>query len=192
MRVAAITAAANGDTEVGEACMRAALRLMEWQGEIRSIYKPSRADSMGGRYSEMIMNEAWRHQDIEGNFLPFSWREAYRRNSWYTKDGNQVQKQRDILVGLGMLIKVEDPAHPKKVLYRAANWSKEQRSRGIEQAAELYAATSADLQRGQRGGAGSMAREDVQQRSGNTRGGAAKWLEAASTRGARAVAVCSG
>jgi hypothetical protein len=144
LRVAAITAAANGDTEVGEACMRAALRLMEWQQEIRSTYKPSRADSMGGRYSEMIMNEAWRHQDIEGNFLPFSWREAYRRNSWYTKDGSQVQKQRDILVGLGMLIKVEDPEHPKKILYRAANWSKEQRARGIEQAAELYTATSTD------------------------------------------------
>jgi hypothetical protein len=125
LRVAAVTAAANGDSEVGEPCMRAALRFMEWQQEIRSVYKPSRADSMGGRYSEMIMEEAWRHKNEKGEFVPFLWREAYRRNRWFAKDSSQIIRQRDNLLKLGMLIKVDDPKRPKLIQYRAARWSQD-------------------------------------------------------------------
>lgn len=123
LRVAAITASANGDEVVTPECMKAALRLMEWQQEIRDVFKPSHGDSMGGKYSEFIMEEAWSHIDTEG-FIPFQWRDAYRRNRWFAKDGSQLKRQRDHLVEVGMLIKVDVPKS-KALWYRAAKYSRE-------------------------------------------------------------------
>jgi hypothetical protein len=124
LRVAAITSAANSDSEVTPTCMKAALKLMEWQQELREVFKPSQGDSMGGKYSEMIMNEAWRHVDANGDFVPFPWREVSRRNHWYAKDGIVVAKQLDNLLKEGYIIEVE---HPKKRLYRASQWSREKK-----------------------------------------------------------------
>jgi hypothetical protein len=124
MRIALVTAAANGDQEITEECMRAALLFCEWQEALRSVYKPSRADTIGGKMSEAIMEHAWRTVDATGNYSWFSWREAYQKNSWYRKDGRQMGQQRDALIKTGMLVKEDDPEHPKRLRLRASKWSK--------------------------------------------------------------------
>jgi hypothetical protein len=124
LRIALVTAAANGDQEVTEECMKAALLFCEWQEVLRSVYKPGRAESAGGKLSEAIMNEAWRYVDDAGHYTWFNWREAYRRNHWEREDGVALGKQRDSLVKNGLLIKEDDPEHSKRTRFRAAQWSK--------------------------------------------------------------------
>ena len=104
--------------------MRAALLFCEWQEALRSVYKPSRADTIGGKMSEAIMEHAWRTVDATGSYSWFSWREAYQKNSWYRKDGRQMGQQRDALIKTGMLVKEDDPEHPKRLRLRASKWSK--------------------------------------------------------------------
>lgn len=108
LRVAVITTAANGGPKgvvqpVTEECMRCALEFMDWQETIRAHYKPSRADSPGGKLSEIVAEEFQRIKDAEGNYAWASWRDLYRKNNWQRKDGKAIAMQRDALVEAGVL-----------------------------------------------------------------------------------------
>lgn len=124
LRYALVSSAANQDSIVTVQSMQAALLCMEGQEAFRSVYKPSYGETIGGRMSEMIMEEAWRHVDSKGCYEWFSWRRVYRDNSWHRMDGVMVTKQRDQLVKTGLLSKENDPEHPKRLRYMAASWSK--------------------------------------------------------------------
>jgi len=125
LRIALVTAAANGDADITPEGVRDALLFCEWQEALRSVYKPSRAESPGGKLSEAIMEEAWRHVDEEGNFAWFTWREAYRHNHWERQDGVALNKQRDHLRKNGLLEteKLEEGSK-KTPRIKASPWSK--------------------------------------------------------------------
>ena len=110
LRVAVITTAAQGERDktdwkapVTEDCMRAALKFMEWQEAIRERYKPSEADTPGGKLAELIAETFMRIKDEAGNYAWASWRAVYRKHNWQRKDGKAMQVQRDALVEAGIL-----------------------------------------------------------------------------------------
>jgi hypothetical protein len=113
LRVAVITTAGQGERDktdwkapVTEDCMRAALEFMEWQEAIRERYKPSEADTPGGKLAELaelIADTFIRVRDDAGNYVWASWRALYRKHNWQRKDGKAMQVQRDALVEAGIL-----------------------------------------------------------------------------------------
>jgi len=110
LRIAVITTAAQGERDkrdwkapVTEDCMRAALEFMEWQEAVRERYKPSEADTPGGKLAELIAETFMRIRDDAGNYAWASWRAVYRKHNWHRKDGKSMQVQRDALVEAGVL-----------------------------------------------------------------------------------------
>ena len=55
LRIALIASCANKDPEVTEQSFEAACRFMEWQAEIRKIYKPGHAKNLSGELTGTIL-----------------------------------------------------------------------------------------------------------------------------------------
>lgn len=120
LRVALITSAANGDSEITVTSMLKALELCEWQETIRANYKPSRAEVHAGKISEMIMEFARRQANDFGEYEWWQWRTAYRKFHWDRMGASQVTRERDALVKDKILEEAKDEGGSK--LYRAAKW----------------------------------------------------------------------
>jgi hypothetical protein len=83
--------------------MRCALEFCEWQEAICAKYKPSKADTPGGKLAEMIVEDFKRCRSEDGTYAFVSWRDRYRKNSWHRRDGKGMTIQRDALVENGVL-----------------------------------------------------------------------------------------
>lgn len=55
LRIALIASCANNDPEVTEQSFEAACRFMEWQAEVRKIYKPGQAKNLSGELTGIIL-----------------------------------------------------------------------------------------------------------------------------------------
>ncbi len=95
--------ARDGCAYVTEECMRCALEFMEWQEAVRAKYKPSKADTPGGKLAELIAEEFKRLRNEDGSHAWASWRDRYRKNNWQRRDGKGMVIQRDALVDNGVL-----------------------------------------------------------------------------------------
>ena len=95
--------AADGYAHVTPECMRCALEFCEWQEAICAKYKPSKADTPGGKLAELIVEDFKRCRLEDGTYAFASWRDRYRKNSWHRRDGKGMTIQRDALVENGVL-----------------------------------------------------------------------------------------
>ncbi len=137
IRVAVITASANGDPEVTEEAMAAALRFAEWQMKVRAFYVPGASENEGGRVTTLIMNamEAVTKEWKEKRYRPrpgenplidnHGWIRPYlltRKHSWHTTYGaDKISTALRSLVHLGLLEQDIDPVTEKpRNLYRVA------------------------------------------------------------------------
>jgi hypothetical protein len=108
LRVAVITAAVNGDREVGTECLAAALRFAEWQERVRAYYAPSEAQNIDAVVSHTIMEalEAW-DKEHPNRFARF--RDLARKHNWHRKYGaTTLTRNRKALVHEGLLEEEED------------------------------------------------------------------------------------
>jgi hypothetical protein len=102
LRVAMITASANGELSVSEECMAAALRFMEWQQTIRAWYRPSEMDDKDGICQEAIC----RVLDRLGKDDPdgwVSWKKAKRAGNLSRHTAPRVIRIYKGMVELGMI-----------------------------------------------------------------------------------------
>jgi hypothetical protein len=102
LRVAMITAAANGEASVSEECMAAALTFMEWQQAIRAWYRPSEMDDKDGICQEAICRvlERLSKDDPEGWV---SWKKAKRAGNLSRHTAPRVIRIYKGMVELGMI-----------------------------------------------------------------------------------------
>lgn len=69
LRIALVTAAVNGDREITGECFEAALRFMEWQERLRSVYRPGVAETKEAECYEAVytaLHERHTKQKAEG------------------------------------------------------------------------------------------------------------------------------
>src|SRR5208282_5219655 len=100
LRVAYISATANQDKFISEACMGAALEFAEWQEAIRGRYKPGLGEGDRARATAAILNVL---EAVQGKWI--QWREVATKKNWYRKFGAGVISQaRDSLARSGMTV----------------------------------------------------------------------------------------
>lgn len=89
LRVAMVTASANGDSKVSEECMAAALNFCEWQEAIRAKFRPSEQDDKDGKCQEAIVRTIRRYCDEDGWI---EWGYAKRKGNLYRHTAPRVSR----------------------------------------------------------------------------------------------------
>src|SRR5208337_1462848 len=109
MKVALLTASANGDDEVNAECMAKAILFMEWQLKIREVFKPSEAEA--GNKEAVFTNLLLPALEQKGAFTEFvSWRRIALDRKWDKKiDAGLQYRTVENLIKLGRLIQEEVP-----------------------------------------------------------------------------------
>lgn len=133
LRVAMITASANGDEEVTEEGMAAALAFAEWQLKVRAHYVPGSSENEEGRITTLIMNAI---EDVTKSFAEGNrprvegkpliddkrWVKMYlllRKHSWHkTYGSNKVSSALRSLCTLGLIEQLYDENDEPKNCYR--------------------------------------------------------------------------
>jgi hypothetical protein len=73
LRIALITAACNGDTEITKSCLEAAFRFCEWQERLRQVFKPGLAETKDAEAFEAVwsaLKEQYNKQKKAGETHP--------------------------------------------------------------------------------------------------------------------------
>ena len=83
LRIALVTSGINGDEQVTEESMQAALRLCEWQEKLREGFAPGMSENLEGRCTEAIMHVVG--QIPEGKQM--KWSKVAKKYNWYRKFG---------------------------------------------------------------------------------------------------------
>lgn len=107
MKVALLTASANGDTEVNGDCMSKAIIFMNWQLKIREVFKPSEAEA--GNKEAVFTNLLLPALEQKGATKEFvSWRRISLDRKWDKKiDAGLQYRTVENLIKLGRLIQQE-------------------------------------------------------------------------------------
>ena len=102
LRIALVTASANGDTSVGLECLQAALKFCEWQEAVRAWYRPSEMDDKDGICQEAICRvlERLGKDDPDGWV---SWKKAKRAGNLSRHTAPRVIRIYKGMVELGMI-----------------------------------------------------------------------------------------
>ena len=85
LRVALITAAVNGDKEITGPCLAAALRFVEWQERLRSVFKPGLAETKEAECYEAVYAALRAQHDHQ------------RRNGEYPKGADLIGFEEEVL-----------------------------------------------------------------------------------------------
>jgi len=89
LRVAVVTASANGDHHVSEECFKCALEFMEWQEAIRAKYRPSDQDDKDGKCQEAIVRALENYCDKDGWVL---WKTAKDKGNLYRHTASRLSR----------------------------------------------------------------------------------------------------
>jgi hypothetical protein len=107
MKVASLSASANGDEELNADCMAKAILFMEWQLKVREVFKPSEAEA--GNKEAMFTNMLLPALEQKGATKEFvSWRRISLDRKWDRKiDAGLQYRTVENLIKLGRLIQEE-------------------------------------------------------------------------------------
>ena len=83
LRIALISCGINGDLEVTEESMAAALRFCEWQECLRLSFQPGMSENLEGKCTEAILHVV--NQIPEGKQM--KWFKLAKKYNWYRKFG---------------------------------------------------------------------------------------------------------
>jgi hypothetical protein len=131
LRIALITAACNGDTEITSSCLEAAFRFCEWQQRLRQVFKPGVAETKDAEALEAVwtaLKEQYNKQRESGHahkkaelltldidqarrWKLIHFTEVLNSKSYYRKYGRFVTQVRKTLVEEGFIreIREEEP-----------------------------------------------------------------------------------
>ena len=91
MKVAILTASANGDALVTDEGMQAASKFMAWQAKLREVFKPGLAeDIVDARATERIINTLRRKAENMGDDDYIPWRKVSHDCKWVESFGSTV------------------------------------------------------------------------------------------------------
>jgi hypothetical protein len=91
MKIALLTASANGDALVSVEGMEAAIKFMAWQSRLRGVFKPGLAeDIVDARATERIINTLRRKAESMGDDKFISWRRVSHDSKWVESFGSTV------------------------------------------------------------------------------------------------------
>jgi hypothetical protein len=91
MKVAILTASANGDALVTAEGMQAASKFMAWQAKLREVFKPGLAeDIVDARATERIINTLRRKAENMGDDEYIPWRKVSHDCKWVESFGSTV------------------------------------------------------------------------------------------------------
>lgn len=128
LRVALITAAANGDAEITKPCLEAALRFTEWQLRLRQTFKPGVAEtkdaealeSVWGALKEQfnkqkksrVVHDKALHLEIdmpaEDRWKLIHFTDVLNSKSYYRKYGRYISQVRKTLIDEGFMYEVKE------------------------------------------------------------------------------------
>jgi hypothetical protein len=97
LRVAMVTASANGDSTITEECMAAALRFMEWQEKVRKAYSAGVAANPDAVVASAILDAFEEYRDAEGKPQWVKFWDVGRKKNWSKKYGSTVTRVRKSL-----------------------------------------------------------------------------------------------
>jgi hypothetical protein len=100
LRVIYITAAINGDTEVGIDCVLAAWRFMLWQERIRNVFKPAKG---ANEHQECVDTVVQAFREAPGRAA--NWRTLARKKRWDRKFPRSLASVKRLLEDMGRLTK---------------------------------------------------------------------------------------
>lgn len=103
LRIAAISAAINGDKNTSRACMQAALNFMTWQEKVRKVYKPGEGVTMDDECAQEIEEAFKAAQDGKPGDYYLRWRDIATQHHWYRKHIACLRRVRDSLIDGGLL-----------------------------------------------------------------------------------------
>ncbi|WP_109485411.1 hypothetical protein [Occallatibacter savannae] len=88
-KVALLTASANGDREVGDSCMKAAIEFVNWQGRLREVFRIGVAAeySLEAQFAEALIG-ALRQKGGEQKYI--GWRRLAHDRKWIERFGPRV------------------------------------------------------------------------------------------------------
>jgi hypothetical protein len=112
-RVARLITAANqedadskGVVWVTDEAVGKSLEFGEWQMAVRARYKPSSADTPGGKLAAAISDAYDRARHDDGTPKLVDWRDMYRKHGWNrdnAKDASGLKNQREALIDAKVL-----------------------------------------------------------------------------------------
>jgi hypothetical protein len=105
LRIALVTASANGDMMITEECMECALQFMEWQERVRAAYRPSDQDDKDGKCQEAIVRTLERFADQDGWV---KWRKAKTDGNLYRHTAVRLGRVFNGMIDQGMVEEERD------------------------------------------------------------------------------------
>jgi len=106
-RIAMIAGSANGDRQVGLDNIDAALRLMDWQLNVKKVYTPGRALNLQGQVAQEIL-AAFETNKKKNGYRLVGFSTLCRKHHWASKYGVHTQNALRALVSLGQLYEEAD------------------------------------------------------------------------------------
>jgi len=100
LRVIYITAAINGDTEVGIECVLKAVKFMAWQERIRGVFKPAKG---ANEHQECVDEVVKAFRESPGRAA--NWRALARKKRWDRKFPRSLASVKRLLEDMGRLTK---------------------------------------------------------------------------------------
>jgi hypothetical protein len=128
LRIALITAACNGDTEITAPCLEAAFRFCEWQQRLRQVFQPGLAETKEAQAFEAVwtaLKEQFKKQKKSGQVHPNAelltldmnqeerWKlihftDLMNSKSYYRAYANMIGRVRKTLVEEGFILEVRE------------------------------------------------------------------------------------
>lgn len=102
-RVALISASANHEDEVSDACITAAIHFAEWQYRVRQKYGPGEALNQDAQVSAAILDAFLDEYQKSGRHDFLKWRVLANNRNFTRKFGSMTTRNRDALVAGGHL-----------------------------------------------------------------------------------------
>jgi hypothetical protein len=103
LKIGVLTASANDEEEVSPACMAAALKFMDWQLEIKKVFKAGEAKNLEAEFDAMVVEKVDRKNRETNDFV--LWRRLRTNCKWDNAYGaSNVDKWMAALLESGSLV----------------------------------------------------------------------------------------
>lgn len=110
LRVALISASANGDKVITPACLDAAFKFADWQLEVRKVYSPSPAKNEAAILTGLMLDTLKSYKTVKGDYAYVDFWPVARKKNWSRKfSAGMVNQVRYALIRNGEIEEQDDP-----------------------------------------------------------------------------------
>jgi hypothetical protein len=114
LKVAVLTASANGEEEVSLECMRSAIAFMEWQLRLKEVFQIGMAKNLEAEFSTMATDAIHQINEKTGTYV--KWRRLRHDRKWDNKYGasNVTRWMKALIESGGLVCPIETGENGKK------------------------------------------------------------------------------